>query len=794
MKYLSFISYSALLGIQLLFSSQVSAVTSVVIQDPMIDQQYILENKQRVTRTRFDFSYRVQLNNSDAAIKNVTATVTSSSENTTIIEGSVSFSDVSAGAFSESIDTFTLRQDRRHPFDPSVLVWNVQYELVDDGSSGIESDVSLRVISTTGEIVPEYTLSVDSEVLEVEKVAGVSTLTSLEEDTVVTLQITHPNFANQVVPVKVPINGEKLVLDVVLIPRAQTQTILLDSPIEVSGTDGAKVSVSPSMFVDQQGNAITDNIEVTITPVDVSTPVGIAAFPGEFAGIAEQGQAAPTPIISYGTVEYKFTKNGEEIQLAPGEQAEIEIPIYVTEHQNGSAIVIGNEIPLWSLNEDTGIWLQEGTGTVVASSESPTNLALSATVSHFSWWNCDVIMNPALAIVTVNAPKAGTALIKARTIGDIGWSSNTVDTIIAVGLSTEPLAIPNDSEVCFWAEISFINGEYAATSESCITATLNNIVNVNLEVLEGELNLTATPNANVTAYINLAPAEIKIQPITAETGVTYIIETGKLPTGVVLSAVNDRIVAIIGAPTETGIFNPVIKGTDVDGNIFTLPLKYTVIDGDEPPRFVPGTIINSPLKFYPNPFEQPRSITAFANIGEFESIHDLKIANVGGEATNWAISFIEAKVGRKISIGSFGYIATEYIEDIPSSAIDISMDSEAGILIVNWPESYLDKINAFDKKVIDLYLTLSASNSTGSSSIELYLWNQNDGFSVTYSFCQDRFRSEGDNYLNYLYSYLQGFSTGFSTDEGTILANAEIIAEIENEIREVQSCILHWNS
>jgi hypothetical protein len=49
-------------------------------------------------------------------------------------------------------------------------------------------------------------------------------------------------------------------------------------------------------------------------------------------------------------------------------------------------------MPVWSLNETTGVWVQEGEGTVVASA-SATGLALRATVTHFSWWNPDHFSN-----------------------------------------------------------------------------------------------------------------------------------------------------------------------------------------------------------------------------------------------------------------------------------------------------------------------------------------------------------------------------------------------------------------
>jgi hypothetical protein len=64
------------------------------------------------------------------------------------------------------------------------------------------------------------------------------------------------------------------------------------------------------------------------------------------------------------------------------------IPIYT------SGAMAGDKIPLWSINEDNGSWVEEGTGTVVVSEDSPTGLSMRAVIGHLSWWNCDEFDDP----------------------------------------------------------------------------------------------------------------------------------------------------------------------------------------------------------------------------------------------------------------------------------------------------------------------------------------------------------------------------------------------------------------
>lgn len=95
----------------------------------VVDSNYQLISKSRASRTEYDYTYQANITNSGPTIEvNVTATLSSSSENTTIIDGDVTFGNVSAGDTVGGADPFTIRQDRRYPFDPASLVWNVASE------------------------------------------------------------------------------------------------------------------------------------------------------------------------------------------------------------------------------------------------------------------------------------------------------------------------------------------------------------------------------------------------------------------------------------------------------------------------------------------------------------------------------------------------------------------------------------------------------------------------------------------------------------------------------------------
>ena len=144
--------------------------------------------------------------------------------------------------------------------------------------------------------------------------------------------------------------------------------------------------------MDSSGKAVTGSVNVSLTPVNVTDVNGVKGFPGSFTGVKPDGSA--DLLVSFGTVEFALEQNGQRLNLALGKSASIEIPSYANISEDGSSLKVGDSVPLWSLNEQTGNWVQEGTGIMVASSGSPTGLALRAEVTHFSWWNIDHVPGP----------------------------------------------------------------------------------------------------------------------------------------------------------------------------------------------------------------------------------------------------------------------------------------------------------------------------------------------------------------------------------------------------------------
>ncbi len=221
------------------------------------------------------------------------------------------------------------------------------------------------------------------------------------------LRLRKTGYANQTIPLQ--IIDDQAQFEATMGKRGAVISIDPTQPVDVASTHGTRVSLPANALVDADGNPVSGNVDLTITPVDVSSDDELGVFPGAFAG--EDADGVVPLILSYGTVEYRFTQDGKELNLAAGQSAEIELPIFVENHPDGSSIDVGDAGALWYLDEVTGLWKQEGMGTVVESVASPTGLALRANVGHFSWWNHDIA--PEICMLTINTSglRSGTEFI-----------------------------------------------------------------------------------------------------------------------------------------------------------------------------------------------------------------------------------------------------------------------------------------------------------------------------------------------------------------------------------------------
>ncbi|MDZ7788790.1 MAG: PKD domain-containing protein [Halofilum sp. (in: g-proteobacteria)] len=233
---------------------------------------------------------------------------------------------------------------------------------------------------------------------------GAVTLSGLGTGIDLVLRLTASGYAEQFVRTRIPAGTDEGRFEATLITREDAGTVSADTGGKVSGSDGTAIDVPPNALVDGNGDPVGGSVDVALTPVDTSDDDEFAAFPGSFGAIERDGDEVR--LATLGVAEFLLEQGGEELQLAPGATAELTIPLYATQ-LDGNTLAAGDTIPFWSLDEATGEWVREGTGTVISSGDSPTGLAFTLTVSHLSWWNCDIAVDPANVVPAFSLASGG---------------------------------------------------------------------------------------------------------------------------------------------------------------------------------------------------------------------------------------------------------------------------------------------------------------------------------------------------------------------------------------------------
>lgn len=180
--------------------------------------------------------------------------------------------------------------------------------------------------------------------------------------------------------------------------------------ITVPATGGALQFEANSVVNLADNKPYTGSVTVSAFFINPAADNFRAIMPGTLRGITTGNEE--TGLQSFGMMAVELNgEGGEKLQIAPGKKATLHFPI--TESLRAQAPAT---IPLWSLDETTGLWKEEGTATRQGDE-------YTGSVSHFSFWNCDAPFTITKFTLTVKTQQ-GQPLADA----DVVISSGTSDT------------------------------------------------------------------------------------------------------------------------------------------------------------------------------------------------------------------------------------------------------------------------------------------------------------------------------------------------------------------------------
>ena len=265
-----------------------------------------------------------------------------------------------------------------------------------------------------------------------------------------------------------------------------SHTVDSTEAIDITETElHTKLILPANSFVDDQGNAVTGEVNITITPIDIRAVDN--AFLGGGQALTAAGESVA--LISTGMADYQFSQNGSAVSLAPNTSATIEMDLAVTTGDDGRVFVEGDTIEMWWFDEETGFWVEDGLGTVQLSDTSETGLKLVATVDHFTTWNWDYYKQDDRSSITFSCLKNGQPLA-ANESCQITASSTSINRQFVAG-SEGVTAINTPPNVTYSVTANSTSGNTLWSG----TATLTTVAGDN----EVSVNMVSTPTQ--TGYI-----------------------------------------------------------------------------------------------------------------------------------------------------------------------------------------------------------------------------------------------------------------------------------------------------
>ena len=177
--------------------------------------------------------------------------------------------------------------------------------------------------------------------------------------------------------------------------------------------NGAKIFLPANGIIKATGAAFSGSVKVYAAYIDpTSTEIG-KTIPGSLK--ADDKDKNRVVLSSFGMLAVELESSaGEKLQVATGSAATLTMPIPATRASAAPA-----SIPLWYIDEQTGIWKEQGTARKNGNS-------YTGEVKHFSYWNCDTGLPGvgfSVAFTTLDGVAVKNMYVTARTVRNANDSS-----------------------------------------------------------------------------------------------------------------------------------------------------------------------------------------------------------------------------------------------------------------------------------------------------------------------------------------------------------------------------------
>ncbi|WP_353779608.1 hypothetical protein [Winogradskyella sp. 3972H.M.0a.05] len=155
----------------------------------------------------------------------------------------------------------------------------------------------------------------------------------------------------------------------------------------ISMGNGASVALEGD-YTKDDGTSYEGNVDVIMHFLDPIDEDMQSQMPGMLYAANSNNEERMLQTFGMLAIELRGA-GGEDLNLADGSEAEITVPLDPSLVANAPST-----IPLWSFDEVNGYWKEEGQANLVGNS-------YVGTVTHFSFWNCDIPAEAVNLCITV---------------------------------------------------------------------------------------------------------------------------------------------------------------------------------------------------------------------------------------------------------------------------------------------------------------------------------------------------------------------------------------------------------
>ncbi len=189
------------------------------------------------------------------------------------------------------------------------------------------------------------------------------------------IECTSPGYFDLIKTV-IPIANGRTSMEIKMSPRTLSGSVSAAAGGTVN-VGAAQVLLPAGGIVDANGQPYTGTVNLYGVFLDPQSADMQQRMPGNLTAIRENGGAAV--LATYGMIGVELeSPAGASLNIAPGFQAEIQIPLAGDFLTKAPA-----SIPLWHFDNQRGRWIEDGEAIL-------TGNKYVGKVSHFSFWNCDV--------------------------------------------------------------------------------------------------------------------------------------------------------------------------------------------------------------------------------------------------------------------------------------------------------------------------------------------------------------------------------------------------------------------